>query len=130
MYSRAIKNAVKSKKRAVYESEFNKFYTIEQRSDATEIVALAEQWTIMVTKNTLLFFADGRLVFNYASSSIISGKLSLFTNNKISINSLSTIINPMATQTFVNAVGNDKQSQLLDNTRMTVIDKFITIKEV
>ncbi|WKL48419.1 RHS repeat-associated core domain-containing protein [Flavobacterium pectinovorum] len=122
LYSKAIKNAVKAKKGAIYESEFNKFYTIEQRSDATEIVTLAEQWTLMVTKNTLLFFADGRLVFNYASSSIISGKLSLFTNNKISINSLLTIINPMATQTFVNAVGNDKQSQLLDNTRMTVIE--------
>lgn len=123
-YSKVIGNAVNAKEDAIYESEFNKFYKINQTSNTTEIASLASQWTVMVTKNTLLFFADGILVFNYKSNSIISGKLSLFTNNKISINSLLTMISPMATQTFVNAVGNDMQSQLLDNTRMTVIENI------
>lgn len=124
LYSKTIKKGIKSKEKAIYDSEFNKFYRVNYNSNEVEIAYLADQWLVLVNENSLLFFADGVLIFNYTTTEVISGKLSLFTNNKISIEYLLTSFSSMVTQTFVNATGNDLQSQLLDNTRMTVMQNI------
>ncbi|SHI84926.1 RHS repeat-associated core domain-containing protein [Flavobacterium terrae] len=124
LYSKVIKEAIKSNQKAVYESEFDKFYNVNYNTREVEVGNLADQWLVLVNENSLLFFADGMLIFNYCSSEIISGKPSLFTSNKISIDYLLTAFSTMVTQTFVNATGNDLQSQLLDNTRMTVMQNI------
>lgn len=116
--------AIDGKSSGVYDEKYNKYYAIDASSAGMSINNLESQWFLLVNENSILFFADGALIFNYVSDSVISGKASLFANNTIGIHCLLTAFDNLSTLTFVNATGNDIQSQLLDNTTMTIVENI------
>lgn len=117
-------NTIDLKSNGVYDEKYNRYYAVDSSSASMSVSNLESQWFLLVNENSLLFFADGTLIFNYVSQSVISGKASLFTKNTIGIHCLLTSFDNLSTLTFANATGNDIQSQLLDNTRMTIVENI------
>jgi RHS repeat-associated protein len=117
-------NAIENKNDGIYDKKNQRYYALHKTATALNVSYLESQWFLLVNENSILFFADGVLIFNYINDSIISGKPALFAKNAIGINSLLTSFDNLSTLTFVNGAGNDIQSQLLDNTRMTIVENI------
>ncbi len=108
----------------IYDAQHHQYFALQNNGAITEVSGIGTQWSLLVNENSLLFFVDGELVFNYVSSAIISGTATLFAGNKIALDYLLTSFNNQITFTSINEAGNDLQSQLLDNIKLTIIENI------
>ncbi|SDS99358.1 RHS repeat-associated core domain-containing protein [Mucilaginibacter mallensis] len=106
----------------IYDAHYQQYFALQNNGTGTEVSGIGTQWSLLVNENSLLFFVDGELVFNYINAITITGAATLFAGNKIALDYLLTSFNNQITFTCINEAGNDLQSQLLDNTQLTVIE--------
>jgi RHS repeat-associated protein len=108
----------------VYDSKNKKYFALQNTGGLVSVSGIGSQWSLLVNENSLFFFVDGTLVFNYVSATTINGKATLFAGNSIELNSLLTSFNNQITFTCINESGNDLQSQLLENNWLTVVENI------
>lgn len=108
-----------------FDSKYNRHFTLDNSDNDLEISALGSQWFVLVNEKSILFFVDGKQIINYLSDTPIEGKAALFAGNSIRVDCLITSFDNQLTYTFINASGNDIQSQLLEKTQLTVIGNII-----
>jgi RHS repeat-associated protein len=108
----------------VYDAGYGRYYALKTSGSETVVTGIGNQWSLLVNDNSLFFFVDGQLVFNHVSEAPVRGKATLFASNKISLEWLLTCFDNQVVFTSINAAGNDIQSQLLENTRLTVVENL------
>src|SRR5690606_8314046 len=108
----------------IYDADYQQHFALQTNGTETEVSGIGNQWSLLVNENSLFFFVDGTLVFNYVSSATINGVATLFAGNTIALDCLLTFFDNQITFTSINGAGNDLQSQLLDNTRLTVVENI------
>jgi RHS repeat-associated protein len=106
----------------LYDANTHQYFAVQNNGSVTDGSGMGNQWSLLVNENSLFFFVDGTLVFNYVSAAVINGGATLFAGNAIALSYLLTSFNNQITFTCINETGIDLQSQLLDNTRLTVIE--------
>ncbi len=111
-------------KHAIYDAVHQQSFAVETKGDVTDVSGIGDQWSLLVNENSLFFIVDGQLVFNYVSEAAISGAATVFAGNKVALAFLLTSFTNQVTFTAVNEAGNDIQSQLLDNTHVTMIENI------
>lgn len=110
--------------KSIYDTQYRKHYNLSQDSSSITVSSPGNEWLLLVNKNTLFFFSDGQLIFNYVSNQEITGNPSIFAGNSIALGSLITSFDNQLTFTCVNETGNDKQSQLLEQTQLTITENI------
>lgn len=105
---------------SIYDKKYKCHYSLKNDSSSIAVSTPGNEWLLLVNKNTLFFFSDGQLIFNYVSEQEITGNASIFAGDSIALGSLITSFDNQLTFTCVNESGNDKQSQLLEQTRLTI----------
>lgn len=100
--------------------KFNRLFTATT-ADANPYGA---SWLLLVSKNTILFFANGKQVLSYVSPTEISGIPQLFLSNPAAISYLINSKKNNVSQTFSNGAASDQQSQLLLNNKVSIIQNI------
>ncbi len=117
-------NLLQATKNGIYDGHYHQFYSLKESGTVTQVSTMGNQWMLLVNTKSLFFFVDGQLVFNYVNETAIDGVPTLFAGNNVTLDYLLSSFDNQCTLTFANETGNDKQSQLLDDTRLTVIENF------
>ena len=74
-----------------------------------------KDWLLIVGQHTVLFFADGRQVFQYIFRQEISGSLDIFTSNRVALEYLIVFTDPVISITYVDNSNKPLQAQSLDD---------------
>lgn len=109
-------------KNGIYDPFYRQYLSLKTEASLLTANSMGNQWLLLVNENSLLFFVEGELIFNYVSATPVTGTASLFAGNQIALNNLFTSFNNQITLTCINETGNDKQSQVLENTQMTIVE--------
>lgn len=100
-------------------------YALKTDGNQIDVYAMNTQWTLLVGKSTIVFWADGKLIFSYDTINPISAIPQLFFGNRVAISQISTALNPMASLSFDDSRGLNIQNQQYAETQM-IINQGIT----
>ena len=78
------------------------------------------QWNILIDSSTIIFWANGKMIFSYTGFSGLSGEPSVFFGNQVSISHIATASKPMASISFNDSNGLKIQEQKYAGTSMVV----------
>lgn len=89
----------------------------------------ATEWLLLAPKDpvtgqtSVLFFADGRLIFSRLNTPPVSGAVALFLEDKdISFSSIATLRSPQLAMTYVDGSGKERQKQTFDGSGIIVAE--------
>lgn len=82
-----------------------------------------KDWLLALTRKCLLFYADGRLLFNYIfpENETIAGAFTLFALDEVRFNNFFIGLQPQASAKFYDAGGKILQTQSLEGNEVTVM---------
>lgn len=95
-------------------------YALKLEGSHIAVYAMNRHWMLLAGEDTLVFLADGKLIFSYTTPSALSVLPSLFFGNRVAIAYIVTAINPQAAISFDDARGITIQSQQYAGTQMIV----------
>ncbi len=95
-------------------------YALVLNGNSIDVFTMNTNWVVLSGSDSIIFFADGKLIFSYKHS--FSGSLvpTLFFGNKVAISEITTAIGPQATISFDDARGLTLQSQQYVTSKMSV----------
>lgn len=95
-------------------------YALKTDGDQIAVYEMNSQWTLLMGKTTLVFWANGRLIFSYSTTNAISAVPTLFFGNQVSISQITVAIQPMASLSYDDSSGLNIQNQQYAETQMIV----------
>jgi RHS repeat-associated protein len=95
-------------------------YALRLDGSQIAVYAMNRHWTLLVGESTVVFWADGKLIFSYVAHGMLSALPTLFFGNRVAISQIATAGNPQAAITFDDARGVVIQSQQCAGAQMIV----------
>ncbi len=80
----------------------------------------AKEWLLIAENHGVLFFANGRQIFSHICKTPSSGQLEIFTSNKLFIEQIIILIDPITTIEYIDNTGRTIQDQALDDSAILV----------
>lgn len=95
-------------------------YMLKTDGNQIAVYMMSSQWTLLVGKTTLVFWADGQLIFSYSSINPINASPELFFGSKVAISRIAMALKPMASLSFDDSRGLNIQNQQYAETQMII----------
>ena len=89
-------------------------------SQTVKTSGLAYDWMLLTSGATLLFLADGQLIFSHVASDTIAGTVEIFANNSVYVANILYFEQPRVTVTYMDGGGRAIQAQAQEGTTFTV----------
>ncbi|AIM37594.1 hypothetical protein KO02_13555 [Sphingobacterium sp. ML3W] len=100
-------------------------YALRVDGDDIAVYTMNNQWSILVNESTIVFWANGKMIFSYAELTDLAGCPTFFFGNQVAISQIATATNPMAGISFDDSNGVNIQAQQYAAQQM-VIEQLIS----
>ena len=95
-------------------------YDLRQQDQAIGVYRVATNWVALVGAQSLVFWADGQLIFSHQARQPFTAAPTLFFGSQVAISQLTTACSPQADATFRDSRGYPKQLHALVDDRLVV----------
>ncbi|MDQ2046066.1 RHS repeat-associated core domain-containing protein [Pseudoalteromonas sp. 20-92] len=98
-------------------------YQLNQNGDSIEVYRPQTNWDLIIDDKTLLFWANGQLIFSCQLAHVLNSAPQLFFNNKVIISEIAHLISPQAQVKYKDSRGVLIQEQSLDDKQVVAHQK-------